>query len=35
MMAMSSLLELPHVEILVNFMTSFIKRFLDSPDQLT
>jgi three-Cys-motif partner protein len=35
MTAMSSLLELPRVEVLVNFMTSFIKRFLESPDALT
>lgn len=35
MTAMSKLLELPYVEVLVNFMTSFIKRFLESPDGLT
>lgn len=35
MSAMVDLLRLPNIEVLVNFMTSFIKRFLDSPDELT
>jgi three-Cys-motif partner protein len=35
MSAMAELLRLPFVEVLVNFMTSFIKRFLESPDDLT
>jgi three-Cys-motif partner protein len=33
--AMGDLLLFHNVEVLVNFMTSFIKRFLESPDQLT
>jgi three-Cys-motif partner protein len=35
MTAMGELLRLQNVEVLVNFMTSFIKRFIESPDQLT
>jgi three-Cys-motif partner protein len=35
MTAMASLLQLPNLEVLVNFMTSFIKRFMQSPDELT
>jgi three-Cys-motif partner protein len=35
MSAMAELLRLPFVEVLVNFMTSFIKRFLESPNDLT
>jgi hypothetical protein len=34
MARMASLLQLPNIEVLVNFMTSFIKRFLESPDEL-
>jgi three-Cys-motif partner protein len=35
MSAMAELLRLPFVEVVVNFMTSFIKRFLESPNELT
>ena len=35
MSAMAELVRLPFVEVLVNFMTSFIKRFLESPNDLT
>lgn len=35
MSAMADLLRLPFVEVVVNFMTSFIKRFLESPSELT
>jgi three-Cys-motif partner protein len=35
MSAMAELLRLPYVEVVVNFMTSFIKRFLESPKELT
>ena len=35
MSAMADLLRLQFVEVVVNFMTSFIKRFLESPSELT